>query len=54
MAAQEDWSATIFASQNGHLEVVQLLLDKGARLDAAMLVRRLLTHSDTPPLAFPY
>jgi ankyrin repeat protein len=54
MAAQDGATSSLFASQNGHIEVVQLLLDKGANLDAAMLVRRSLTHSDTPPLAYPY
>ncbi len=50
LAWQDGHTASIFASQNGHLEVVRLLLDKGAKVDAVTKVQQLHTHADPDTL----
>ncbi len=50
LAAQDGRTASILASDGGHLEVVRLLLDKGAKVDAATQVRQPRTRADRPPL----
>ena len=48
VCSQNGWTGFILASQNGHLEVVKLLLDKGADVNKADKVNEIPTHSQSP------
>ena len=46
LAGQDGWTSLILASQNGHVEAIHVLIEKGALIEAAHEVR-IHSHATT-------